>query len=678
MGEGKKKLPKGWVTIKVGELMFKTPSVNPANRPTNKYELWSVPAFPGDVPEYVQGKDIGSNKQMVKTGDVLLCKINPRINRVWLVRDKTDFDQIASTEWIVLRCNELLPEFVMYLLREEGFRQRLCADLSGIGGSLTRARPRIVGKLEIDLFPLNEQKRIVAKIEELQARSRRAREALESVPDLLEQLRQSILASAFRGDLTKEWREERSLPAPRPGVFFVYILKCVDDSNYIGITENLQRRWEEHKSGKGGRWTKQNPSQYVLHWEEHLSRQAAAKREKWLKTGFGRKWIKREEKAGKLRQAGNVEPASELLKRIRIERRKRWEAAELDKLKAKGLTSDKLDAAFAKQRKKYKEPVPVDTSDLPELPEGWCWSSVEKLSLLVTKGSSPKWQGFEYATKGVPFVRSQNVLSGSLDLTELAFLPKSFNKKERKSILSTNDVLTNIVGASIGRAALATEDVAGGNVNQAVAVIRLIQEGFSPSLLVDWFLSPMGQSQIHGGKVEVARANLSLTDVNKIILPLPPFVEQEELILQLFRSMRLHARLSDKILEIQTWLDDLDLSTLKKASLGELVPQDANDEPASVLLERIREEKEREAAKQRSTVKRRGRIMKKKRDKQKNVLVVLREASRAMSPEEVFAAGGFEEDSVDAFYEQLRKAVVSKQVHEMREGDLIQLEAIGK
>ena len=676
-------IPNGWSWVKAADIATivggGTPSTkNPGNFTENGIP-WITPADLSKYQnEYISRglRDLSeegynsSGAQLMPKGTVLFTSRAP-VGYCVLAANQICTNQGFKS--LVLR-GAINPKYIRhYLLYSKEYAESLAS-----GSTFKELSGKRMATLEFPIPPLNEQKRIAAKIEELQARSRRAREALETVPDLLEQLRQSILAAAFRGDLTKQWREERSLPAPRPGAFFVYVLKCADDSNYIGMTENLQGRWDEHKLGKGGRWTEQNPPQYVLHWEEHLSRQAAAKREKWLKTGFGRKWLKREEKAGRLRQAGNAEPASELLKRIRVERRKRWESAELDKLKAKDLTGDKLDEAFAKKRKKYKEPIPVDTSDLPELPEGWCWAIVEELSLLVTKGSSPRWQGFEYTTTGVPFVRSQNVLSGSLDLAELAFLPKSFNKKERKSILAANDVLVNIVGASIGRAALATEDVAGGNVNQAVAVIRLIQEGILPSLLVDWLLSPRGQRQIHGGKVEVARANLSLTDVSTIIVPLPPFIEQEELVFQLCRNMKFLALLSDKIVEIQTSLDDLDHSALTKAFRGQLVPQNPNDEPASVLLERIREEKEQEAAKQKPKDRRRGRKMKKKKDKQKEVLVVLREASRALTPEEIFATGGFEEDSVDAFYEQLRKAVVSKQVREMREGDLIQLEAIGK
>ncbi|MFH1950593.1 MAG: restriction endonuclease subunit S [Pseudomonadota bacterium] len=587
MGHRKDKLPVGWTETNLIDIVDRL-----------QYGFTAKASSEISEPKFLRITDIQNND--VNWSSVPGCRITAEeIERYRLSDGDMVFARSGSIEKAYRVSNPPLSVFASYLIRGKPIHESLSFFLDyfvrspiylsqigayGSGIAIQNVNAKKLGSVKVPTPPINEQKRIVARIEQLQARSRRAREALETVPDLLEQLRQSILAAAFRGDLTKKWRKRHQ----------------------------------------------------------------------------------------------DVEPASELLKRIRTERRKRWEAAELEKLKAKGLTGDKLDEAFAKQRKKYKDPAPVDTTDLPELPEGWCWTNIEELSLLVTKGSSPKWQGFEYAKTGVPFVRSQNVLSGSLDLTELAFLPQTFNQKERKSILATDDVLTNIVGASIGRAAVATKDVTGGNINQAVAVIRLIQEGFLPSLLVDWLLSPIGQSQIHGGKVDVARANLSLADVNSIIVPLPPFAEQQAMLLQLSINKRLLTRIYDKTLGTQTRLDNLAQSILSKAFRGKLVPQDPNDEPASVLLERIREEKKQEEAKQKPKDKPRGRKMKKRKDKQKEILVVLREASRAMTPEEVFAAGGFEEDSVDAFYKQLRKAVVSKRVRELREGDLIQLEAIGK
>ena len=71
------------------------------------------------------------------------------------------------------------------------------------------------------------------------------------------------------------------------------------------------------------------------------------------------------------------------MKRIRAEHRKRWEKSELEKLKAKGLKEEKLKEAFAARRKKYKEPAPVDTEHLPELPHGWCWTRISLVKICI-------------------------------------------------------------------------------------------------------------------------------------------------------------------------------------------------------------------------------------------------------------------------------------------------------
>lgn len=96
------------------------------------------------------------------------------------------------------------------------------------------------------------------------------------------------------------------LPAPQPGKHFIYVLLCADKSFYIGIVDDLYDRWYQHKVGEGAKWTKANKPIKVIHWEEFSSRVEAAQREQWLKTGYGRKWLKREFKAGRLRQAGEM------------------------------------------------------------------------------------------------------------------------------------------------------------------------------------------------------------------------------------------------------------------------------------------------------------------------------------------------------------------------------------
>ena len=104
-------------------------------------------------------------------------------------------------------------------------------------------------------------------------------------------------------------------------------------------------------------------------------------------------------------------------KRIRAERRKRWEDAELQKLKAKGLTGNKLDEEFSKRRKQYKEPAPVDASTLPELPDGWCWASVEELSDGLQYGSSLK----SSKDGRIPVLRMGNLQNGEIDWSDLVY-----------------------------------------------------------------------------------------------------------------------------------------------------------------------------------------------------------------------------------------------------------------
>ena len=103
-----------------------------------------------------------------------------------------------------------------------------------------------------------------------------------------------------RTDLAKD------LPAPRPGTYFVYVILCDDESMYIGQTQDVVKRWEEHFSGNGAEHTKMHKPQRIIHYEEFNSRKDAVEKEKYLKTGFGRKWLKREFKAGRTRQAGKT------------------------------------------------------------------------------------------------------------------------------------------------------------------------------------------------------------------------------------------------------------------------------------------------------------------------------------------------------------------------------------
>ncbi|MEL7385668.1 MAG: restriction endonuclease subunit S, partial [Pseudomonadota bacterium] len=119
---------KHWLSKKIKDVNErKASSIDPSKYPEETFELFSVPIFPTGIAEIVQGKDIGSTKQIVKPGDVLLCKINPRINRVWVVSEPKGFRQIASSEWIVVRSSVHNDRFLKYFFQEGTFRDLLCS-----------------------------------------------------------------------------------------------------------------------------------------------------------------------------------------------------------------------------------------------------------------------------------------------------------------------------------------------------------------------------------------------------------------------------------------------------------------------------------------------------------------------------------------------------------------------
>jgi type I restriction enzyme S subunit len=340
------------------------------------------------------------------------------------------------------------------------------------GIKMPRLRSRDLRVMPIPLAPLSEQRRIVEKIEALFEQSRTARQALDRIPPLLKTFRQAVLAAAFRGDLTRDWREQHT----------------------------------------------------------------------------------------------DAESASVMLERIRAERRHESEGPY--------------------RGSNHAERKTVDMGDLPGLPPSWVWCTLDQCTNLITKGESPNWQGYQYVAEGVPFVRSENVLWGALDLSGVARVPDTFHQKLQRSKLKPNDVLINLVGASIGRCAIVPSELCEANINQAVATIRTAGTLYPPYLL-HLLLSPAMQEVIQGKRVEVARPNISLGDLRNLIIPLAPAAEQERIVFKIEQLFAVVAAIEMAVQVAEQRADLLDRSILTRAFSGELVPQDPNDEPASVLLKRI-------------------------------------------------------------------------------------------
>lgn len=286
-----------------------------------------------------------------------------------------------------------------------------------------------------------------------------------------------------------------------------------------------------------------------------------------------------------------IEPASVLLERILKERREKWETEQLEQMQAKGETP-KDD----KWKSKYKEPIVPDTSNLPELPEGWTWATIEQLLTKIQYGSSKK-TGDD--SNCVPVLRMGNIVDGKIVLDNLKYLPKEHDEFP-ELLLNKGDLLFNRTNSRelVGKTAVYT-----GNPNPCSFASYLIRVRFNPhidSMIVahyinsvygkNWILSVVSQ--------QAGQANVNGTKLKLLAVPMPPEKEQEILVEEIERHLSVADEVEKTITAELKRAEQLRQSILKKAFSGKLVPQDPNDEPASVLLERIRAEKSQHTQRQ--------------------------------------------------------------------------------
>ncbi len=150
--------------------------------------------------------EVKSTKSKFKQGDLLYGKLRPYLNKVWLA----DFDGLCSTDILVFPQSEGFDNrFLKYRFLARDFVSYANANSSGV--NLPRVNLKALGKFDINLPPLPEQRRIVAKIEELFSKLDAGVAALQQAKAQLKRYRQSVLAAAVTGELTQAWREEQGV-----------------------------------------------------------------------------------------------------------------------------------------------------------------------------------------------------------------------------------------------------------------------------------------------------------------------------------------------------------------------------------------------------------------------------------------------------------------------------------
>jgi len=282
------------------------------------------------------------------------------------------------------------------------------------------------------------------------------------------------------------------------------------------------------------------------------------------------------------------EPGPKLLERILAERRRQWEQRTRAKYERDGRPLPK------NWRDRYPEPAPpkppADGPPLPELPEGWCWASFDQCA--DVQGGLQKSPSRAPVKSHYPYLRVANVLRGRLDLAELHRFELEPDELE-KLRLEPGDLLIvegNGSVSEIGRSALWQGEVED-CVHQNHIIRCRFAYGILPKYADTYVNSPLGTKYMRGVASSTSGLHtLSVGKVRSIDFPLPPSSEQSAIVEAVNEKRSQIDGLEAEIERGLARASRLRQAILKAAFEGRLVPQDPADEPASVLLERIRAE----------------------------------------------------------------------------------------
>lgn len=278
-----------------------------------------------------------------------------------------------------------------------------------------------------------------------------------------------------------------------------------------------------------------------------------------------------------------------------------WRANNKDKLEPAAVLLERIRAERAKSGKAKKLP-PVDTSELPQLPDGWEWATVYDVGEVVT-GRTPSKSKIDYYSEDFPFFKPTDLNAGYFVRNSEDHLSKSGMKEAR--LLPAKTVLVTCIGATIGKSGLSR--VEGASNQQINAVIT--RNVILPEFLYFLCISSQFQKSIfdHASATTLPILNKSKFEI--LLLPVPPLFEQQQIVSEVEQRLSVADEVEKTVEAGLRQAERLRQSILKRAFEGKLVPQDPSDEPASVLLERIRSARE-EDKKSRSSesAKDRGRI----------------------------------------------------------------------
>ena len=407
------------------------------------------------------------------------------------------------------------------------------------------------------------------------------------------QLKNSILQWAIQGKLVppvcrQAGKTLMTNPEPRDKgkeCWFTYVIECEDGSFYKGLTDNLLRRYQQHCNGTGADYTKTHKPKQLYYWEMHYSKEAALQREKYLKSGAGREWFKKEV----VDKPENFEPASVLLKRIRKEKERLIKEKKIKRDKNASIIYRGDDNSYYEKILATGEVKCIDEEIPFEIPKGWEWTRIGN----IFNHASGKQQSSSNKGGGTPqkFITTSNLYWGYFFLDNVKIM--NFTDEEIKTCSATKgDLLVCEGGAGYGRSAIWNEayDIC---LQNHVHRLRPCISGICE--YVYHFIYLLKESN-NLASVGTAMPGLSASRLKGLLLPFPPLLEQKRIVAELEELLPW----IDKYSRVQSYLDELNTtiknslkkSILQEAIQGKLVPQIDSEGTAQELLQQIKAEKQ--------------------------------------------------------------------------------------
>ncbi|MHC4454519.1 MAG: restriction endonuclease subunit S, partial [Planctomycetota bacterium] len=242
----------------------------------------------------------------------------------------------------------------------------------------------------------------------------------------------------------------------------------------------------------------------------------------------------------------DIEPASELLKRILVERRRKWEEDH--------------------PKKKYKKPYSLNITDLPVLPNKWTWATFEQVSNRVTVGHVGPMKN-EYVEKGIPFLRSQNVRENKYNPKGLKFISAAFHDKLQKSALKPGDIVV-VRSGSVGVSCAIPVILPEANCSDLVIVKE-------PKAIIPeygaYYMNSITNTRVASKRVGVALTHFNTKSMAAMSVPVPTIAEQQEIVYEVERRLSIIDEAEMEIDKNLKRAERLRQSILKKAFSGRLI-----------------------------------------------------------------------------------------------------------